>query len=107
MKIKMIGTGAISVKERSACCLIDERILVDCGNGIVKTLLEHNVNTNKIDTLLITHLHGDHFLDIPFLITTYKPLQFVSCFQMERFRRLFAKNMPNFHSVPPTFSSKK
>lgn len=64
----MIGTGAISVKQRSACCLIDEKILVDCGNGIVKTLLEQNVDINKIDTLLITHLHGDHFLDIPFLI---------------------------------------
>lgn len=68
MKIKMIGTGAISVKERSACTLIDDRILIDCGNGIIKTLLEQNVDINKIDTLLITHLHGDHFLDIPFLI---------------------------------------
>ncbi len=68
MKIKMIGTGAISVKDRSSCCLIDERIMVDCGNGIVKTLLEQNVDINNIDTLLITHLHGDHFLDLPFLI---------------------------------------
>ena len=32
MKINMIGTGAISVKDRSSCCLIDERIMVDCGN---------------------------------------------------------------------------
>lgn len=68
MKIKTIGTGAISVKQRSACTLIDNKILVDCGNGIVKTLLEQNVNINEIDALLITHLHGDHFLDIPFLI---------------------------------------
>lgn len=64
----MIGTGAISVKQRSACTLIDNKILVDCGNGIVKTMLEQNIDINKIDTLLITHLHGDHFLDIPFLI---------------------------------------
>ena len=59
----MIGTGAISVKQRSACSLVDDKILIDCGNGIVKTLLEQDVNINKIDTLLITHLHGDHFLD--------------------------------------------
>lgn len=72
MKIKMIGTGAISSKKRSACCLIDDKILIDCGNGIVKTLLEQNVDINKIDTLLITHLHGDHFLDIPFLILQRK-----------------------------------
>lgn len=64
----MIGTGAVYNKERSACTLIDNKILVDCGNGIVKTLLEQDVDINQIDTLLITHLHGDHFLDIPFLI---------------------------------------
>lgn len=68
MEIKTIGTGAISAEERSACTLVDNKILVDCGNGIVKTLLEQNVDIDQIDTLLITHLHGDHFLDIPFLI---------------------------------------
>lgn len=72
MKIKMIGTGAISAKQRSACTLIDNKILIDCGNGIVKTLLEQNVDIKEIDTLLITHLHGDHFLDIPFLIMQRK-----------------------------------
>jgi len=35
-------------------------------------LLEQNVDVNKIDTLLITHLHGDHFLDIPFMIIQRK-----------------------------------
>ena len=68
MKVKTVGTGAISVKQRSACSLIDDKILIDCGNGIVKTLLEQDVNVNNIDVLLITHLHGDHFADIPFLI---------------------------------------
>ena len=68
----MIGTGSITVKERSSCILIDDKILIDCGNGTIKTLLEQNVDINKIDTLLITHLHGDHFLDIPFLIIQRK-----------------------------------
>jgi len=68
MEIKIIGTGAIPTKNRSASTLIDNKILVDCGNGIIKTLLEQNIDINKIDTVLITHLHGDHFLDIIFLI---------------------------------------
>lgn len=68
MKLKMIGTGAICSKERSASTLVDDHILIDCGNGIVKTLLEQNVDIEKIDKLIITHLHGDHFLDIIFLI---------------------------------------
>lgn len=37
MKLQMIGTGAIGAKERSACSLIDEKILIDCGNGNIKT----------------------------------------------------------------------
>lgn len=68
MKLQMIGTGSVSAKQRSACCLIDERLLVDCGNGIVKTLQQQNINIHEIDTLLITHNHGDHMLDVPFLI---------------------------------------
>ena len=40
MKIKTVGTGNIYVADRSACTLIDDHILVDCGNGIVKTLLQ-------------------------------------------------------------------
>lgn len=68
MKINMIGTGAINVKERSSCILIDDKILIDCGNGTIKTLLEKNIDISKIKVLLITHLHGDHIFDIPFLI---------------------------------------
>ena len=38
MKIEMIGTGSIGGKESSACTLIDEEILVDMPNGIIKKL---------------------------------------------------------------------
>lgn len=68
MKLQMIGTGAIGVKERSACSLIDEKILIDCGNGNIKTLAQQGVNVINIEVVFITHLHGDHFLDLPFLI---------------------------------------
>ena len=66
MELKMIGTGSIAGQSRSASTLIDGKILIDCGNGIVKTIPEQYIP--KIDVLLITHLHGDHFLDIIFLI---------------------------------------
>ncbi len=66
MKLRMVGTGSIAGQSRSASTLIDDKILVDCGNGIVKTIPEQYIP--KIDVLLITHLHGDHFLDTIFLI---------------------------------------
>ena len=46
MKLKLVGTGAITGKERSACSLVDEKILIDCGNGIVKTLTEQGIDIN-------------------------------------------------------------
>lgn len=70
MKIKMVGTGSIVAKERSACTLIDNEILVDCGNGTVKTLMEQGVNVNDIRVILITHFHIDHFYDLPMFIFT-------------------------------------
>ena len=68
MKIEMIGTGAISAKELSACTLINEEILVDMPNGVVKTLKQTDHDISKIKVVLITHLHGDHFLDVPFFM---------------------------------------
>lgn len=68
MKLKLIGTGSIAATERSACSLIDEKILIDCGNGNVKTLVEQGVDVNSIEAILITHLHTDHFFDLPFFI---------------------------------------
>ena len=68
MKIKFIGTGSIESKCNPTSYLIDDKILIDCGNGIIKQLLKNNIDLDDINTVLITHLHGDHFLDIPFLI---------------------------------------
>lgn len=66
MKVEMIGTGAMKSKELSACTLVNEEILVDMPNGSIKRLKQTEHNILKIKAVLITHLHGDHFLDIPF-----------------------------------------
>ena len=67
MRLKLIGTGSIGALQSSACTLINENILVDMPNGIVKRMKQLGVDVSKIKRILITHLHGDHFLDIPFL----------------------------------------
>jgi len=65
MKIKLYGTGAINSKSHSCCTLIDQAILIDCPDH--KVLLKDNVDLDKIQTLVITHLHGDHVFGIPAL----------------------------------------
>ena len=68
MRLKMIGTGSITSKRADSCILIDDCSLIDCGNGIYKQLLKANVNPFLITTVYVTHLHADHFFDLPFLI---------------------------------------
>lgn len=68
MKLQIIGSGAIFTKYASAATLIDNKILVDCGAGTFKQLLRLNCNVDEIDTILITHLHSDHFTDLPFMM---------------------------------------
>lgn len=68
MKIQFIGTGSIGAKERSACTLINDEVLIDLGNGNVKTIKQNDNDILKIKALFITHLHGDHYADIPFFI---------------------------------------
>lgn len=68
MKVELVGTGAIYTKYNSACTLVNEELIVDMPNGTLKQLLKSNHKPEKIKTILITHMHGDHIADIPFFL---------------------------------------
>ena len=44
--------------------------LIDCGEGTQSQLKRYRVNINKIHSIFISHLHGDHFLGLFGLIST-------------------------------------
>jgi ribonuclease BN (tRNA processing enzyme) len=44
------------------------RVLVDCGATSLTAMRQQRLDPNEIDTVLISHLHGDHFGGIPFLV---------------------------------------
>lgn len=44
------------------------RLLVDCGPATLPALRAADVDPNEIDAILLTHLHGDHFGGVPFLL---------------------------------------
>jgi len=43
-------------------------ILLDCGASVLSALKQHGLDGNRVDTIVLTHLHGDHFAGIPFLV---------------------------------------
>ncbi len=46
------------------------KVLIDCGEGSQKRLLEYGINYQKITQIFISHLHGDHFLGLMGLLNT-------------------------------------
>lgn len=77
MKIKFIGTGSgkTSLDRFHSSFLInssEHNLLVDCGDGISRALLTNNVDSNSINSIIISHLHADHFAGLPSLITQMK-----------------------------------
>jgi ribonuclease Z len=74
--VSLVGTAASvpTAARGMAATLISrggERWLVDCGEGTQRQLLRSGLGLVDLDLLLITHLHGDHYLGLPGLIKTY------------------------------------
>jgi ribonuclease Z len=44
--------------------------LIDCGEGTQMQMLKLGISTSKIEAVFISHLHGDHYLGLPGLIST-------------------------------------
>jgi ribonuclease BN (tRNA processing enzyme) len=43
-------------------------LLVDCGPATLPALRGHGGSPEDVDAIVLTHLHGDHFSGIPFLL---------------------------------------
>jgi ribonuclease BN (tRNA processing enzyme) len=80
MKMQVIGCGdAFGSGGRANTCFLFHALggsfLLDCGASALIKLKEYKVDPDQIGTILITHLHGDHFGGLVFLLreaTLYK-----------------------------------
>jgi ribonuclease BN (tRNA processing enzyme) len=80
MRIQFVGCGdAFGTGGRFNTCfhLLGEKtnLLIDCGATSMVGLKRFAIDRNRIDTILLSHFHADHFGGIPFFILD---AQFVS-----------------------------
>ncbi len=73
MELTFIGSGdAFGSGGRFNTCFLvrgaDCRFLIDCGATALVALKRAAVDLNALDGIVLTHLHGDHFGGLPFLL---------------------------------------
>ena len=73
MKLTVLGSGSPEAYARRASSgyLIEvdgQRILFDCGGGVVDRLLQAGLLPSDIDILFFSHLHSDHMIDYARLV---------------------------------------
>lgn len=74
MKLKFIGTssGQTNPNRNHSAILFENnssKILIDCGDGISRSLLHLNISANQIEKIIISHFHADHIAGLPSLLT--------------------------------------
>ncbi len=73
MRLTVVGSGdAFGTGGRLNTCFhlntAKGTLLVDCGATALAALKAHALDPNGIDAVVLSHLHGDHFGGLPFLL---------------------------------------
>src|SRR5438045_9066267 len=74
MRLQFLGSGdAFGSGGRFNTCFHLERsqhgnLLIDCGASSMVAIRKWGVDPNAISTVLVSHLHGDHFAGLPFFL---------------------------------------
>lgn len=74
-EVSILGTGsAIPTKDRFLSGQVlnfeEHLFLIDCGEGTQMQLRRYKKSINRISAILISHLHADHYLGLPGLLSS-------------------------------------
>ena len=73
IRLRFLGSGDAfgSGGRFQTCFLLDgtaDSVLIDCGTSSLIAMKRSGVNASEIGWVILSHLHGDHFGGVPFLI---------------------------------------
>ncbi len=74
LRLTFIGSGN-AFSPGGLCCsgfMVNERILFDAPPQTLSSMNTCGLNANDVETVVISHHHGDHFLGLPFLLLHWR-----------------------------------
>lgn len=74
-QLDILGCGSAkpNLQHLPSCQVINAReqlMMIDCGEGAQLQMMRQRVGFSRLRHIFISHLHGDHFLGLPGLIST-------------------------------------
>ena len=116
--VTFLGTSsAAPTKDRSLPAIALRReghvILMDCGEGVQRQVLDQSIGLGKDMTILITHLHGDHVSGLLGLLQTMslaqrrKPVDIVAPAKLLRWLKVTSELLHIGLTFPIKFTSVK
>lgn len=70
MKVFAVGNGCTWYARNNTSFIIDDKILFDTPSGSYKDVIR-KIDIFKLDGIIISHFHADHFGDFPVFATTF------------------------------------
>ena len=113
MKVSILGAGdAFASRGLCQACYVIEgngkTILMEAGPTLLSSLKRARFSPSDLDLVLISHLHGDHFGGLPFLILDYMwESKLKGNLTIAGPRRLEQRTWTLFENLFPTFPEEK
>ncbi len=70
MNIRFLGSASSvpNVGNDCPCFLVNDKYLVDCGYSVLTALRNNNCDISKIEYIVFTHMHHDHYIGVAGLL---------------------------------------